>query len=45
MYLATRDIAVVQAMLGHENPDTSTIYAHVPRSLLIETAYSMPVVL
>lgn len=43
MYLATRDIAVVQSMLGHENPDTSTIYAHVPQSLLVETVTAMPV--
>jgi integrase len=43
MYIATRDIEMVQAMLGHENRDTSTIYAHIPHQLLLETVNTMPV--
>lgn len=42
MYVATRDIAMVQAMLGHEHHDTSTIYAHIPQALLVATANSIP---
>jgi site-specific recombinase XerD len=38
IYLATRDIHIVQAILGHEHPDMSCIYAHVTRALLRETA-------
>jgi len=38
IYRATRDIKIVQAVLGHETPDVSAIYAHIPRSLLVETA-------
>jgi integrase/recombinase XerD len=38
MYRTTRDIALVQAMLGHRSPDTTAIYAHIPRSVLQETA-------
>ena len=38
IYLATRDIHIVQAILGHERPDMSCIYAHVTRALLRETA-------
>jgi len=45
IYRATRDIAVVQALLGHESPDTSTIYAHVPRAMLSELATTFPVVI
>lgn len=44
VYLATRDIAVVQAMLGHERPDTSAIYAHVPPQLLREVADGIPAI-
>jgi integrase len=43
LYVATRDIEMVQAMLGHENRDTSTIYAHIPHQLLLETVNTMPV--
>ncbi len=42
VYVATRDITIVQAMLGHENPDTSCIYAHVPYSMLVDIANTMP---
>jgi integrase/recombinase XerC len=41
IYLATRDIHVVQAILGHERPDMSCIYAHVTRALLRESAGRM----
>jgi site-specific recombinase XerD len=44
-YIATRRLEVVQAMLGHENRDTSCIYAHVPFQLLVETVQSVPVAL
>jgi integrase/recombinase XerD len=43
LYRSTRDIELVQAMLGHESPDTTAIYAHIPRSVLIETANKVPV--
>jgi integrase len=42
IYRATRDIRVVQAVLGHETPDVSAIYAHIPKALLIEAADAMP---
>jgi len=45
MYRATMDIKIVQTMLGHEKPDTSAIYAHVPRTLIRHAIESMPVVL
>jgi len=38
IYRATRDIKVVQALLGHESPETSAIYAHVPQAVLKEAA-------
>jgi integrase/recombinase XerD len=44
IYRATRDIKVVQALLGHESADTSAIYAHVSRDILGELAGSFPVV-
>jgi integrase len=44
IYRATRDIAVVQAVLGHESPDTSAIYAHVSRDMLHEVAKTFPAV-
>jgi integrase len=43
MYVATRDITLVQAMLGHESPDTSCIYAHIPKTLLLDAANTMPI--
>ena len=45
IYAATRDISIVQAILGHEKPDTSCIYAHVTREILQQHAAAMPVVL
>jgi site-specific recombinase XerC len=42
MYVATRDLTLVQAMLGHENVDTSCIYAHLPFALLVETVNAVP---
>lgn len=41
-YLQTRDIRVVQHLLGHESPSTTSIYAHVPKSVLAWTAEHMP---
>ena len=38
MYRSTRNIALVQAMLGHKSPDTTAIYAQIPRSVLQEAA-------
>jgi integrase/recombinase XerC len=43
IYRATRDIGIVQAILGHETPDMSCIYAHVAKDLLAEAANSVPV--
>jgi len=40
LYRATRDIQLVQAILGHEKPDTTAIYAHLPRAILRELADS-----
>lgn len=45
IYRATRDIAVVQSVLGHDSPDTSCIYAHVSRHLLREHADAFPAAL
>lgn len=42
MYVETRDISVVQAMLGHEAADTSSIYAHVPKAVLVDTVANLP---
>lgn len=38
IYRATRNIAVVQAMLGHKSADTSAIYAHIPADVLRDNA-------
>lgn len=42
IYRATRDVKLVQALLGHESADTSAIYAHIPRALLLEHALTFP---
>jgi integrase len=42
LYCHTRDISLVQAVLGHEKADTTTIYAHIPRSMLEDLAARMP---
>jgi integrase len=42
MYVATRDLEMVQSMLGHEHRDTSCIYAHIPYGLLVDTVDSLP---
>jgi integrase len=44
LYVKTRDIKLVQAMLGHESADMSTLYAHIPSGLLVSTVQSLPVV-
>lgn len=36
IYRATHRIDVVQAILGHESPDTAAIYAHVTRDVLAD---------
>lgn len=45
IYRATRDVSVVQALLGHDSPDTSCIYAHVTQDMLREHADAFPVAL
>jgi len=42
MYLATRNIGTVQALLGHERPDMTALYIHVPRAMLMELAATFP---
>jgi integrase/recombinase XerC len=44
IYRATRDIKIVQAVLGHESADTSALYAHIPRSIMLEMTEQLPVV-
>jgi integrase len=44
IYRATRDIAMVQAILGHETPDMSCLYAHVAKDLLAEAANASPAI-
>lgn len=44
LYRATRDIKVVQAILGHEKPDTSAIYAHISKDMQRELADSFPTI-
>jgi integrase len=44
IYRATRDISIVQAILGHETPDMSCLYAHVAKDLLAEAANAMPAI-
>lgn len=45
IYRATRDISIVQAILGHETPDMSCLYAHVAKDLLAEAASALPVII
>ena len=45
IYRATRDISIVQAILGHETPDMSCLYAHVAKDLLAEAANALPVII
>jgi integrase len=42
LYRATRDIHLVQTLLGHEKPDTTAIYAHIPRSVMNEMHTRIP---
>jgi len=42
IYRATRDIKIVQAILGHEKPETSAIYAHIPQSVMQEILDGLP---
>lgn len=43
MYVQSRDIKLVQSMLGHESPDMSCIYAHIPFQVLQSTVNALPV--
>ena len=36
IYRLTKDIGLVQAMLGHESADTSALYAHLSRAVVAE---------
>jgi integrase/recombinase XerC len=42
LYRETRDIHLVQSLLGHEKPDTTAIYAHIPRSVMDEMHTRIP---
>ncbi len=42
IYRATRDIRLVQSLLGHEKPDTTAIYAHIPREVMDEMHTRIP---
>jgi integrase len=44
LYVATRNIGTVQALLGHERPDMTALYAHVPRAMLRELASTFPAI-
>ena len=44
IFRATGDIRLVQALLGHERPDMSCIYAHITRAMLSQHARTFPVV-
>jgi len=44
LYLATRDIRTVQAVLGHERPDMTALYTHVPKAMLTELATTFPAI-
>lgn len=41
-YSDTRDIAVVQRLLGHSRPETTMRYTEVPDELLVEAVLAMP---
>jgi integrase len=43
LYVTTRDLRLVQSVLGHEKPDMTAIYVHVPHRVLSELANSFPV--
>lgn len=45
LYVKTRDIRLVQAMLGHEKPDMTAIYSHIPDSIMAEMATRIPATL
>jgi integrase/recombinase XerD len=44
LYCATRNIRLVQAVLGHEKPNMTALYVHVPDRLLKELARSFPAI-
>lgn len=43
LYRSTKDIGLVQAMLGHNSPDTTAIYTHISRDVLLAAAIGLPV--
>jgi integrase len=45
LYRVSRDIKLVQALLGHEKPDTTAIYAHIPQSVMEEMATRIPAII
>lgn len=44
IYCATRNIRTVQAILGHERPDMTALYAHVPTAMLRDLAATFPAI-
>ncbi len=40
IYCATRNLQTVQSLLGHETPDMTSLYAHIPDRLLKDLANS-----
>lgn len=44
LYVATRNIKIVQALLGHERPDMTALYAHIPKMMLRELATTFPAI-
>ena len=45
LYVATRNIRTVQALLGHERPDMTALYAHIPMAIQRELAATFPAIL
>ena len=43
IYRVTRNIKIVQTILGHENADTSALYAHIPKSVMEQLTGQMTV--
>jgi integrase/recombinase XerC len=44
IYRATRDISIVQAILGHETADMSRLYVHIAKDMLAEAAAAHPAI-
>lgn len=43
LYSSTRDLGLVQSVLGHEKADMTAIYVHIPHQVLSDLATSFPV--